>query len=236
MDQKPCIRFPRNSSEFRDACTKSLTTLNLSGNNVGEAAEALAAAVASNKGLLSLDLSENLIEDAGASALADALPLNKTLKGISLARNKLTDAGAEKIITALAGNRVLRVCDISENEVSEKVATSLTEALRVRETPSLQGAACLDCNDHQLRGGIRIYRRCHWCRPVSAIRRFSPSFAASKQSQKFSMGFSRSVCETASVSLDRSGAPRRRLGEKYARRGRHRRRARGRVKTIKCAH
>ncbi|CAF1129205.1 unnamed protein product [Rotaria sordida] len=70
-------------------------------------AQYLAEALRNNKTLTTLNLWGNEIKDAGAQHLADALRNNTTLTTLDLVDNQIGDAGAEHLADALANNEVI---------------------------------------------------------------------------------------------------------------------------------
>ena len=87
----------------------TLVTLQLDVNSVGdEGAQALAELLAAPRcGLRTLHLNGNRIGAAGAAALAGALRRNTTLQHLSLGGNNIGVAGATVLADALQGNRTL---------------------------------------------------------------------------------------------------------------------------------
>ena len=74
--------------------SKSLTTVDLSGNSIDdEAASAIAEAIKQSKSLITVDLSGNCIGDIGASAIADAIQQSKSLTSVDLSDNYISDIG-----------------------------------------------------------------------------------------------------------------------------------------------
>ncbi len=79
----------------------------------------LAAALTKNNTLLSINLSGNQIDDAGAALLADVLRLNRSsLKRIYLQKNRITLKGIKLITDALAENSELTSIFIEGNALS----------------------------------------------------------------------------------------------------------------------
>jgi hypothetical protein len=95
----------------------SLKSLDLSNNRVltSETARALA----ENKTLTELDLSNNSIDDEGAKALA----ANDTLRILNLSNNSIDDEGAK----ALAANDTLRILNLSDNKIGDEGAIALSK-------------------------------------------------------------------------------------------------------------
>ncbi|CAF1517281.1 unnamed protein product, partial [Adineta steineri] len=65
------------------------------------------------KTLTTLNLSSNHIGDVGAERLADALRQNTTLITLGIERNRIEDAGAQHLAHGLQYNTVIRILDSS---------------------------------------------------------------------------------------------------------------------------
>ena len=109
----------------------SLTSLDLSSNEVGAAgASALANALQNNQSLTYLYFHYNQVGDAGASALANALQNNHSLTSLNLSFNKVGAAGASALATALQTNHSLTSFYLYSNEVGDAGASALANALQ----------------------------------------------------------------------------------------------------------
>ena len=109
----------------------SLTTFNLSENQVGDAgASALANALQNNHSLTRLDLGKNQVGDAGASALANALQNNHSLTYLDLVENQVGPAGASALANALQNNHSLTKLSLGWNKVGDVGASALANALQ----------------------------------------------------------------------------------------------------------
>ena len=109
-----------------------LTTLDLSGNEIGAAdTESLSEALKVNTCLTTLDLSLNYIDAAGAVSLSEALKVNTCLTTLNLSWNKIGAAGAESLSEALKVNTCLTALNLSQNKIAAGGAESLSEALKV---------------------------------------------------------------------------------------------------------
>ena len=110
-----------------------LTSLELSGNCLGEAgACSLAAVLAKLPELRSLDLSENPLGDAGLGVIAAALRFVPKLTSISLrCTTGVTTEGAIAISQALVALRHLHSLDLSENELGSLDESGLHPHLRL---------------------------------------------------------------------------------------------------------
>lgn len=80
--------------------------------------------------LVTLDLSDNMVEDSGAVAICEALRDNLSLKRLVLKGNQITDAGVEKMANALLPNRHLRCLDLYGNQITAQGAAQLRRLLQ----------------------------------------------------------------------------------------------------------
>ena len=114
----------------------TLKVLKLSRNGIGDAGVAgLAGALESNTTLTELYVSENCIGEAGAKGVADALKSNKTLTELDLAFNEIGDAGAAALADGLKSNKTLLVLYLSSNSIING-ATGLADGLKSNKTLS----------------------------------------------------------------------------------------------------
>ena len=113
----------------------TLTTLNLSGNNIDHAgAKDLAEAIKNNTALTTLNLSGNNIDHAGAKELAEVLKTNTTaLTNLNLTGNTIKHGGATELAVALKINRVLTTLNLSGNNIDQAGAKELAEALKTNK-------------------------------------------------------------------------------------------------------
>jgi Leucine Rich repeat/Leucine rich repeat len=103
-----------------------VTTLDLSGNLIGNAGAEI---LSKNTTLTMLSLGSNQIGDAGAQALSK----NTTLTTLNLEWNQIGDAGAQ----ALPKNTTLTTLDLSGNEIGDAGAKALLKALSKMSLKSL---------------------------------------------------------------------------------------------------
>ena len=80
--------------------------------------------------LVTLNLSDNMVEDAGSVAICEALAGNISLKHLVLKGNQITDAGVETMVTALLPNRHLRSLDLYGNQITAQGAAHLRRLLQ----------------------------------------------------------------------------------------------------------
>jgi Ran GTPase-activating protein (RanGAP) involved in mRNA processing and transport len=111
----------------------ALTNLELSDLSVSDTRK-LAEALKGNKSLISLNLSGNKIGDVGVLEIARALATNTTLKELNLAKNLVGYVGALEIARALATNTTLQRLNLSENLVENEGAAAIAEALEINAT------------------------------------------------------------------------------------------------------
>lgn len=111
----------------------SLVTVNLSENFLQEEGAAMFAKVlrgAAPRARLSLDLSSNDLRVAGAKALSSLLETD-AVRSLELAANRLHDFGIKAMAQALKGHRAsLIFLGLQENNISDEGVTALLEALR----------------------------------------------------------------------------------------------------------
>ncbi|XP_066024158.1 protein NLRC3-like isoform X2 [Pocillopora verrucosa] len=131
----------REKSDFHSHLSKSfgtglnLTNLNLSYNVISDAgATCIAEAIKVNKTLTNLDLRRNDISAAGATCIAEAIKVNKTLTNLDLSNNVIRAAGATCIAEAIKVNKTLTNLDLSYNVISDAGATCIAEAIKVNKT------------------------------------------------------------------------------------------------------
>jgi len=92
----------------------ALETLDLTGNNIGDAgAEMLAVVLERNTALKELKLESNGIGSEGAAKLATALETNSALTTLDLKDNNIGDDGVSKLATALETNAALATLKLS---------------------------------------------------------------------------------------------------------------------------
>ncbi|XP_066024140.1 NLR family CARD domain-containing protein 3-like isoform X2 [Pocillopora verrucosa] len=131
----------REKSDFHSHLSKSfgtglnLTNLDLSCNVISDAgATCIAEAIKVNKTLTNLDLRYNGISAAGATCIAEAIKVNKTLTNLYLQNNRISDAGATCIAEAIKVNKTLTNLYLQNNRISDAGATCIAEAIKVNKT------------------------------------------------------------------------------------------------------
>jgi Ran GTPase-activating protein (RanGAP) involved in mRNA processing and transport len=84
--------------------------------------------------LESLDLSQNTIQDDGATCLALALQTNTTLKALILSETKLTQQSCNFFAAALALNRTLERLNLADNNIGNQGCVGLAEVLKINKS------------------------------------------------------------------------------------------------------
>jgi chromosome segregation ATPase len=90
----------------------------------------LAEAIKNNKGIQSLDLSNNNIGDEGASAFGLTIKWNKTLTSLDLSSNKIGNMGGTDFALNLQTNQVLQHVNLRNNSMQEKTGELMANYLK----------------------------------------------------------------------------------------------------------
>lgn len=99
--------------------------LNLSNNLIGDAgAIDIATALKTNKTLVNMNLSQNQIGDPGAGELADMLEKNTTLKLLNLRANIIQREGYDRFMDVLEINTTLKKIMLEFNQISAEAEAS----------------------------------------------------------------------------------------------------------------
>jgi hypothetical protein len=114
------------------AVSKTLTSLNLSGNSIGGPG---ILAFCSNVFLTILKLDRNKIGNVGAQAVAELLRQNRMIQRLYLDHNLIEDEGAQAIAQVLGQNTTLMILDLTYNRISE----TLKSTLRTSKSQTLKG-------------------------------------------------------------------------------------------------
>jgi Ran GTPase-activating protein (RanGAP) involved in mRNA processing and transport len=128
------LRLSRHEVVSTVLAISTLTTLNLSFNNIGSHAEALSEALKTNSTLATLELRGNKIEDDGAKALSEPLKTNSTLATLDLGYNSIRENGAQALSETLKTNSTLATLDLNSNLIGSDGAQALSEALKTNST------------------------------------------------------------------------------------------------------
>jgi Ran GTPase-activating protein (RanGAP) involved in mRNA processing and transport len=108
-----------------------LTSIDLRNNEIGDTgAAALATGLMENTSLTTINLRSNQIGDTGAKALAEGLKFNTSLTSIDLQYNRIGDIGATALATGLMGNTSLITINLQDNQIGENGAVALAGAFK----------------------------------------------------------------------------------------------------------
>jgi Ran GTPase-activating protein (RanGAP) involved in mRNA processing and transport len=130
---------------------KTITTLDLSGNNFGEtvgAVDCIAEGLGSNSTLLKIDLSSCRLRDAGVSTLAQTLgSRNTTLQKLTLGGNMITSAGVGVLVETMEQHNSHHITDldIQSNPIGNEGASLLARSLGNNALPNLTSLSLCDC-------------------------------------------------------------------------------------------
>jgi Ran GTPase-activating protein (RanGAP) involved in mRNA processing and transport len=122
-----------DASILADALPPSIETLDLRGNQIGDAGTArISRALAGHtpRSLHSLNLRSNWIGDAGAASLAGAIPFLPSLCALDICHNFIGAEGTAHIATSLSLHKGLRELSMSHNSVGAEGAARLADAIR----------------------------------------------------------------------------------------------------------
>ena len=138
------------------AKNKSLHELSLSDNHLGPVGcAAIAGSLKSNGTLHTLFLYNNDVGHEGCKAIADALLVNTSLTRLSLSRNHLGPACAKALAEALRTNTTLKNLDLGWNEIGEEGARALAEAV----CPGRHITITLDAHEKEVFDQVMAVRR-----------------------------------------------------------------------------
>ena len=111
---------------------RTLTTLDLSKNSIGDrGARMVAEGLANNQVLIACLLTDNTIGVDGGIGLAEAMVVNKTLQRLDLRRNRVDFSGTSAFADALKVNSTLLYLNLDSNEMMCSGAQDLADALKV---------------------------------------------------------------------------------------------------------
>ena len=108
---------------------KTLRHLDVSANDLGAGSAAIGYGLAENESLTHLDMSRNGVE---SPLFGEALEVNATLRSLAIRENDLGDAGGAALARGLARNRTLETLDASRNGLSRGVGDALASAIAAR--------------------------------------------------------------------------------------------------------
>lgn len=113
----------------------SLTTLNLSRNNINEKSiKYVADILTKNSSLKNLYLSQNMIHSNGVLQIANALKINTSLKNLDLSVNYISSIGAEYISDTLLTFNNLKKLNLSCNQILTEGISCLSNALKYNKS------------------------------------------------------------------------------------------------------
>jgi Ran GTPase-activating protein (RanGAP) involved in mRNA processing and transport len=118
-------------------CTRSLESINLSRNRLGEAeGSVLCKAICCNIMLSSVhvDLSQNSLRDAGCRAMAEGLTTSTSMRSLNVSENGFGAGVTGLIFEALKRNSTLNSLNISHNHMSASDYSALGATLHVNNT------------------------------------------------------------------------------------------------------
>lgn len=119
---------------------KNLSTLSLAGNRIGDVGiSALCQAMIDSQknsqdnaphAMKHMQLSDNLIGDAGAKIIARMIRKNNTVEHISMSSNRLTDKGANYLLEVASKHELkIKTFEFAENQISSKTLLSIASIL-----------------------------------------------------------------------------------------------------------
>ncbi len=113
----------------------ALKSLSLRRDFIGDNIRALAQMLRKNKALVTLDISENSLVTGGTVfEFAHALAENKTLEHLILSDTQTTSDGASAIAKSLEENSSLKTLDLSSNQIDTEGTLSLARMLKTNKT------------------------------------------------------------------------------------------------------
>ncbi|XP_069371809.1 dynein regulatory complex subunit 5 isoform X2 [Paralichthys olivaceus] len=112
----------------------TLTELDLSHNVIRDAGARAVGKLLNKSKLMVLNMFDNEITDPGAEAIAHALSKNSTLVSLNLCLNRLGDKGGQAIGNALLNNNTLRHLNLGANEVTGPTAITLSKVIAQNNT------------------------------------------------------------------------------------------------------
>lgn len=116
--------------------SSKLRKLRLGGNDLSEGMKAIADALADNKHLVELSLSECHVDAKDGAALSAALITNRVLKTLDLSKNRLGDEGTAAIAESVRRNKTLVSLNLASNGIGDVGGVALARS--IRDNPTLQ--------------------------------------------------------------------------------------------------
>ncbi|WP_375331722.1 hypothetical protein [Candidatus Tisiphia endosymbiont of Temnostethus pusillus] len=136
--------MPLTETIIQQIINNSITNLNLSSNQIGDAgAKSLAECLKDNKSITTLKLNNNQIGDAGAKSLAECLKDNKSITTLKLNNNQIGDAGAKSLAECLKDNKSITNLYLSSNQIGDVIAKEIATELQINKDPIKKAAKIL---------------------------------------------------------------------------------------------
>lgn len=123
--------MPVSDSTLEDIYEDALTGLTIGQPPIGaEGAKELAAALAENSSLKTLNIDNHALGDEGIALIAKALEKNSNLQELNLRNNNISPEGAKTLAKAVAGHPSLNSLNIGANPLGDEGAAHIMEALK----------------------------------------------------------------------------------------------------------
>eukprot|EP00048_Salpingoeca_helianthica_P006343 m.97504 g.97504 ORF g.97504 m.97504 type:complete len:582 (+) comp13980_c0_seq2:182-1927(+) len=133
-------------AQILDALGPDITSLNISGNNLGsQGGSVIGRFLTTNTTLKTLVMENIELGPDGLEFVSMALRLNKSIKELRLAENGLDALAMEGFARALEDNTVLEVVDLHANAIESQGTQTLARALRVNRSVKV-----LDLSDNRI--------------------------------------------------------------------------------------
>ena len=113
---------------------KSIQTISLSKNRIGDGAWKIGEALINNSTLKEISLNDNAIDDRTATSIGVGLRNNNALIHLFLMKNRIGDDGAHGIFRALRDNLALKKITLGLNHIGDVGANTIANCLRVNTT------------------------------------------------------------------------------------------------------
>eukprot|EP00941_MAST-03F_sp_MAST-3F-sp1_P002862 g2862.t1 len=118
-----------------------------------EQASVISDGILDNRGLLTIDFSNNLIRDDGVLAIAHAIEKSKMIRILNLNSNKIMDKGASALANCLKMNHSVKTLSLSANSIEDKGCQDIAHSIRLN---TVLTALHLAENKIQAQGGEAI--------------------------------------------------------------------------------
>jgi Ran GTPase-activating protein (RanGAP) involved in mRNA processing and transport len=137
---------------FRDIlrCNKTMATLDLSGNQLGEttgAVECIADGLGGNSTLLNINLSDCALGDHGLSTLAQTFgSRNTTLQKLAVGGNAITSTGVGVLVGTMEQSHQITYLDLERNPIGNEGASLLARSLGNNALPNVTSLSLSYCS------------------------------------------------------------------------------------------